>query len=393
MNTKDLEGIWEAHARHDPLWAILSDPTKKNRGWEIDRFFESGEREVRFLLQGLEKISFDKRDALDFGCGVGRLTYALSHHFERVLGVDISPTMIELANKINDRADRVHFVRNARDNLSELHSDAYDFVYTNIVLQHIPDDLTEKYLAEFLRVLRPGGVLVFQLPSHPRPDAELSIQAMPDAAYRAEIRVDDWPRVVAPATRVGLAVQVINRSSHAWHPSALGQINLGNHWLAQDGTMERQDDARAGLPHAVKPGEAAEISIAVTTSEKKGSYRLELDLVHETITWFKDRGSESCELGFEVAEGAATPSGSREPATASPSPTSRASAWQDVWKDVQTRRPPSASEPEPFPMFGIPREDVLSILEKNRAEVLSIDEDGHAGWEWVGYRYTVRKPS
>ncbi len=81
MDMKDLEGIWEAHARHDPLWAILSDPTKKNRGWEIDRFFESGEREVRFLLRDLEKIPFDKRDALDFGCGVGRLTHALSRHF------------------------------------------------------------------------------------------------------------------------------------------------------------------------------------------------------------------------------------------------------------------------------------------------------------------------
>ncbi len=387
MDTKDLEGIWEAHARHDPLWAILSDPTKKNHGWEIDRFFESGDREVRFLLRDLEKIPFDKRDALDFGCGVGRLTQALSRHFERVVGVDISRTMIELASAVNDRPDRVRFVQNARGDLSHFDSGAYDFVYTNIVLQHIPPELTEKYLVEFLRVLRPVGILVFQLPSHPRPDGELSVRAMPDEAYRAEIRVEEWPRVVAPATRVGLAVKVVNASSHAWHPSALGQVNLGNHWLVEDGSMERQDDARAGLPQTVKPGEQAEILIAVTTPNEVGSYRCELDLVHETITWFKDRGSLSCQLGFEVTEGAPAPSGSRKPPTASP--TSRAAQW----KDVQTRLVPAGGEPEPFPMFGIPREEVLSILEKNRAEVLSIDEDGHAGWDWIGYRYTVRKPS
>ena len=35
--------------------------------------------------------------ALDFGCGVGRLTHALAPHFERTYGVDVSSTMIEQA--------------------------------------------------------------------------------------------------------------------------------------------------------------------------------------------------------------------------------------------------------------------------------------------------------
>lgn len=395
MNTKDLEEIWEAHARYDPLWAILSDPTKKNRGWEIDRFFASGDREVRFLLRDLEAagIVVRRHHGLDFGCGIGRLTHALSSHFDHVVGVDISPTMVELAQEIRatgDNSDRIDFVCNPAEDLAVLGSDGYDFIYTNIVLQHIPPTLAKNYLLEFRRVLRAGGVMVFQLPSHQRPAAELTVHAMPDEAYRAQLHVDDWPRVAAPATRVGLAVQIVNASSHAWHPSALGQVNLGNHWLTDGESVERQDDARAGLPKVVGPGEHAEILIAVTTPERPGSYLCELDLVHETITWFKDRGSESCQIPIEVTDGATPASGSHQP-TAPSSPSN--DHWVSAWRSAQQRLPAVSPElePEPFPMFGIPREEVLDLLSQNDMTVLLVDEDGHAGWDWVGFRYTVRK--
>ena len=43
---------------------------------------------------------------------------------------------------------------------------SFDLVNTRIVLQHLPDrEMILGYVAEFLRVLRPGGLLVFQLPS------------------------------------------------------------------------------------------------------------------------------------------------------------------------------------------------------------------------------------
>jgi len=117
-------------------------------------------------------------------------------------------------------------------------------------------------------------------------------------------------------------------------------------------------------------------------------YRCELDLVHETITWFNNRGSETCRLAFEVTEGASANPESAALAESKRPATSHATAW----RDAQIRLPPITSEPEPFPMFAVPREEVLAILENSRAEVLAVHEDGHAGWDWVGYRYTVRKP-
>ena len=41
--------------------------------------------------------------ALDFGCGAGRLSRALAAHFEHVVGVDVSASMIETARALNRR--------------------------------------------------------------------------------------------------------------------------------------------------------------------------------------------------------------------------------------------------------------------------------------------------
>ncbi len=45
---------------------------------------------------------------------------------------------------------------------------SFDFVYSNISLQHSPPEASYKYIAEFFRILRPGGVALFQIPSGPR---------------------------------------------------------------------------------------------------------------------------------------------------------------------------------------------------------------------------------
>jgi len=68
--------FWEDAARKDPLWAILSDPAKKHRGWKLEDFFETGRREISLLLHQLSTLGFCSAGgtALDFGCGVGRLT-------------------------------------------------------------------------------------------------------------------------------------------------------------------------------------------------------------------------------------------------------------------------------------------------------------------------------
>jgi SAM-dependent methyltransferase len=57
-------------------------------------------------------------------------------------------------------------VLNTADDLRPFESGSFDLVYSRYVLQHLPGRaMVRSYLAEFIRVLRPGGLLVFQLPN------------------------------------------------------------------------------------------------------------------------------------------------------------------------------------------------------------------------------------
>lgn len=167
MDLKELQKNWDLFGKKDPLWAILTHPDKKDGKWDLDAFFETGEREIKRLFRSLDRldVSLTTSKALDFGCGIGRLTQALADHFDEVTGVDIAPSMIDLANKYNKNKANCHFVLNERDDLSVLPSDTFDLVYTNITLQHMAPQYAFNYLREFGRILAADGILVFQLPA------------------------------------------------------------------------------------------------------------------------------------------------------------------------------------------------------------------------------------
>src|SRR5262245_52059905 len=164
---KDLRRVWNRLGATDPYWAILSDPLKKGNGWAVDDFFETGRREIAALMAYLARVQpqAGRERALDFGCGAGRLTQALAEHYREVDGVDIAPSMVALAWRHNRYPDRCRYHVNDAGDLSLFKADAFDVVYSNITLQHMEPRFAKRYIAEFVRVLRPGGVAVFQLPS------------------------------------------------------------------------------------------------------------------------------------------------------------------------------------------------------------------------------------
>ena len=151
----------------DPLWAILSLPDKKGNKWQIDEFFQSGVSEIGAVMQYIESLgtSMPRRRALDFGCGVGRLTQALTHYFAQVDGIDIAPSMITLAREYNRHGDKCSYYLNEAPDLTLFADNSFDFIYSNITLQHMEPRYSKKYIKEFLRILTPQGLLLFQQPS------------------------------------------------------------------------------------------------------------------------------------------------------------------------------------------------------------------------------------
>lgn len=169
MDLQGLQRIWNELGETDPLWAVLSLPDKRGGRWDLGEFMATGVHEIDELLAMLESsgIRPAREKALDFGCGVGRLTQPLAKHFEEAIGVDIAPSMIELANKMNKHPDRCRYVLNPRSDLSAFADGLFDLIYSNITLQHMPPALMQNYVAEFLRTVAPTGAIVFQLPTQP----------------------------------------------------------------------------------------------------------------------------------------------------------------------------------------------------------------------------------
>ena len=183
-----LAETWNRLGAEDPLWAILSDDAKRGNRWERAEFFATGEREIEAALAHVRAlVPLRSARALDFGCGVGRLTQALARRFERVDGVDAAASMIEHARRLNEHGERCTYHLNARADLAPFADGSFDFVYSSLTLQHMQPALARGYILELCRVLAPGGVLLFQLPTRPaRPPSPL--RRVLRAGYRLWLR-------------------------------------------------------------------------------------------------------------------------------------------------------------------------------------------------------------
>jgi SAM-dependent methyltransferase len=388
MELKELEQHWEAFAATDPLWAILTLPGTRNGKWNVRDFFQTGEEEIASILEYAGSLGREipTKRALDFGCGVGRLTQALCGHFDEAVGVDIADSMIRLAERYNRHGSRCRYLVNKSDDLALFENGSFDFIYSNIVLQHMQPEYSKSYIRDFIRVLTPAGMAVFQLPSGLKPiESRVAprrsaiLEPLPASGFRAEIAPVDLPTTVAAGGPFTFRVWVRNRGDVVW--PALGapdrhfQIELGAHWCTPAGEPVALDVARAVLPHDLAPGEAARLEIAITAPHAPGSHLLELDLVQQGIAWFKDRGSPAVRLDVDVL--------ARDRRVLA--------AFGRILHPLRARAFGARSLTPRMEMHAIPRSEVLSWVRQCGGEVVDTRENGWAGEEWLSYFYCVQR--
>jgi SAM-dependent methyltransferase len=169
VSFEQVRADWTRLGADDPLWAVLVAEGKRGGRWDVEEFLELGRRDVARSRAELADLGLPTtwRRVLDFGCGAGRLSQALAEHAQEVIGLDVSAPMLETARGLDRSGGRCSFVLGEDPDLQAFDDGGIDLVYTERVLQHLPRPVLENYLAEFLRVLTPGGIAVLHCTTRP----------------------------------------------------------------------------------------------------------------------------------------------------------------------------------------------------------------------------------
>jgi SAM-dependent methyltransferase len=233
-NLGELRDDWTRLGAEDPLWAVYVAPGTRGGGWDVDAFFALGDDEVRRALAGLDRLGLSpgRKVALDFGCGVGRLSAALARHFAEVVAVDIAPTMLAEAKRLDRSDGRCRFVLNESDDLAFLPDGSVDLVYSSLVLQHLHPDLTTRYLREFARVLADDGVAIFQVASRPTVSLKgLAFRFAPWPLIRwAQRRLLGYPAPMRMSALSRSAVEAALGPTGARIVDRVRDDSYGGHW-------------------------------------------------------------------------------------------------------------------------------------------------------------------
>jgi SAM-dependent methyltransferase len=378
MDLKELQRHWHAFGQQDPLWAILTDSQKRGGKWDLEEFFETGRNEIHNVIRYIESLGLPllRKKALDFGCGVGRLTQALCRNFDECYGIDIAPSMIKLADEFNRHGARCHYIVNSTDDLKVFADNTFDLIYSVIVLQHMRPEYSKRYIEELMRVLAPNGMLIFQIPSELIPTSQATVlrQPLPESAFKAELNVTAQPSTVTANSSYSVKVRVKNQGNAAWPAwiSASGTypVYLGNHWRNRKGNLIVFDDGRANLPRHLQPSEEVEIELTVKSPPNPGSYILELDMVQELVSWFADKGSATTTTPVQVT------------------------GWPNWFRKWGTFSSSTSSVKEFTPelqMYAVPKEEVLALIHANGGRIVDIQDDFSAGPAWLSFRYCAVK--
>lgn len=156
------------------LWNSLNRKSKfgyishlqAGQEWDPAEFHLTG---IRFVDRMTERIR-DYGDVeptqatiLEIGCGVGRFLKPLACRFKAVCGVDISEEMLKTAKNNCACLPNIIYKLNDGKSLNKIDNESFDYCVSAGVFHHITDiNIILSYIREALRILKPGGLFLFQ---------------------------------------------------------------------------------------------------------------------------------------------------------------------------------------------------------------------------------------
>ncbi len=193
----DTDSEWELWGRRDPYYGVITSP-KFRREVLTDEsrkeFFDSGDAHVEYVMQMIRQhidSQFAPKKVLDFGCGVGRTLVAFAKVADKVVGVDVAPSMLAEARKncCAFGADSVQ-LELSDDDLSQV-KENFDLIHSFITFQHIEPARGKRIIGRLVEKLEPGGIAALHV-------------LYSKSAYGASLGVAPYPTACGAPVSAGL---------------------------------------------------------------------------------------------------------------------------------------------------------------------------------------------
>ena len=126
---------------------------------------------------------------------------------------------------------------------------------------------------------------------------------------REDVSSGDYSALITATTQTAVSFEAdtaeielrIKNSGQARRSRGKNPCFVSYHILDGGKSSASKIPALPALPHDMKPGETAAVKITVKAPLEAGDYYLEVDLLLEGLSWFKEFGSETLVLAFKVS--------------------------------------------------------------------------------------------
>jgi SAM-dependent methyltransferase len=195
-----VRACWDDHLRSPIDWDAASNPSRMTSDLTFtgERFVPGCAGEIAY--EHWHRYAFARRFAagkrvLDAACGEGYGTALLGAVAAGAVGVDIDAATVAHASARYGDGARVRFVEGSCTRLP-VPDASFDVIVSFETIEHLPAADQPPMLAEFARVLAPGGIVVI---SSPNKRVYSDERAYVNEFHLHELYRDDFARLLAPA--------------------------------------------------------------------------------------------------------------------------------------------------------------------------------------------------
>lgn len=193
--TTDSNRDWIDWGERDPFYGVATFGEGREKGganeWTPEDLYASGAADWEIVSRKWEAYGFNAGTVVEIGCGVGRYSNAMASSFDQVVGVDVSPGMLEQAESLVKQP-------NVRFELGDgmtlpMPDRSCDAAFSAFVFQHFDStEFASRYFRELARVLKPGSTVLIHLPLHQYPVFSHRLTPVLRFQYSLVKRIGTW---------------------------------------------------------------------------------------------------------------------------------------------------------------------------------------------------------